>query len=121
MTQKREPGRGSGGFGVVSTFGSLDGWAFAEVDEFLSTYADLLRKSITAGGYRRYQFRDGSELWIRPDGQIIRIPFTMYDAEGKPIKGLRISVTTGKMMRSAAWHNLPRDEHEWVVTNDNTN
>ena len=121
MTQKRSPAKGAGGFGTASTFGSLDGWTLAEADEYLSNHPDLKRTSITEHGYRLYQFKDGSELWIRPDGEILRVPYKLYDSDGKPLKGLRISVATGKVMYSNVWHNLPRDEHEWVVMNDNTN
>jgi hypothetical protein len=117
---KREPGKGFGGFGTASTFGSLDGWSFADVDEFLSEHPELKRKSETKNGYQYYEFKDRSEVWIRPDGQLIRIPFPMYDSDGQAIKGLRF-VVSGEVMRSGAWHLLPRDEHEWVVIDDSTN
>lgn len=121
MTGKREPTGIPGGFGTVSTFGSLDGWTLAEVDEYLGSHPELERRSITEGGYRRYQFKDGSEVWIRPNGQIIRIPFPIYDADGNPFRGLRIGIASGTVMYSGAWHNLPRNGQEWVVIDDSTN
>lgn len=121
MTSGREPGRGPGGFGVVSTFGSLDGWTFADADEFLTSHAELVNKFVSAGSYFRYLFRDNSELIIRPNGEIIRLPRPMYNSDGTRIKGLRLRITNGELLRSAAWHEMPRDQQEWVVFDDNAN
>lgn len=41
---------------------------------------DLLRRhgfglaSTTPGGYARWRHPDGSHVWIRPDGEIVRVP-----------------------------------------------
>ncbi len=121
VTEQREPAKGPGGFGTASSFGSLDGWAFAEADEYLSGHPELKRKSTTPLGYQRYEFKDRSEIWVRPDGQLIRIPYPLYNADGQRLKGLRLSIVTGKVMHSGAWHMLPRDEHEWVVIDDSAN
>ncbi len=119
--EKRTPAKARGGFGTASTFGSLDGWTLTEADEYLSTHSELKPRSISAGGYQRYEFKDSSELIIRPSGQIIRLPYLLYSADGSRIKGMRHNIVTGQIIRSEAWHRLPRDEQEWVVLDDNSN
>jgi hypothetical protein len=121
VTDKRDPGKGSGGFGTASTFGSLDGWSFAEANDYLSGHSELKRLFISEGNYRRYQFNDGSELIIRPTGEIIRLPRRMYNADGSRIFGKRLNIATGEIIWSSEWHTIPRDEQERVVVDDITN
>ena len=37
------------------------------------------------GGYTQYKFADGSEVWIRPNGEVVRVP-----APGTAPAGTRI-------------------------------
>lgn len=77
----RQPGPGQGKHGLVSTFGSLHGMSRMEADEFLCTL----------GGYTRYKFPDSSEVWIRPNGEVVRIPQRAYDRQGQRInRGTRL-------------------------------
>ncbi len=77
----RQPGPGQGKHGLASTFGSLHGMSRLETDEFLRTLGAEVR--ITAGGYTRYKFPDGSEMWIRPNGEVVRLPRREYDRQGQ--------------------------------------
>ena len=85
----RQPGPGQGQHGLASTFGSLHGMSRMEVDEFLRTLGAEVR--ITAGGYTRYRFPDSSEVWIRPNGEVVRLPQREYNRQGQRInKGARL-------------------------------
>ena len=52
-----------------------------EVDEFLRTLGAEAR--MTTGGYTRYKFPDSSEVWIRPNGEVVRLPLREYDPRGQ--------------------------------------
>jgi hypothetical protein len=52
-----------------------------EADEFLRTLGAEVR--MTAGGYTRYKFPDSSEVWICPNGEVVRIPQRAYDRQGQ--------------------------------------
>ncbi len=39
--------------------------------------------STTGGGYERYDHPDGSRLWFRPDGEVIRLGPRIRPASGK--------------------------------------
>jgi hypothetical protein len=67
----RRPGPGQGKHGIASTFGSLRGMSRVEADVFLRSLGAAIRT--TAGGYTRYTFSDSSEVWIRPNGEVVRI------------------------------------------------
>jgi hypothetical protein len=84
-----QPGPGQGHHGIASTFGSLEGMSRAEADTFLrSLEADV---HTTAGGYTRYKFPDSSEVWIRPNGEVVRLPQREYGPQGQRInKGARL-------------------------------
>jgi len=85
----RQPGPGQGKHGLASTFGSLHEMSRMEVDEFLRTLGAEVR--ITAGGYTRYKFPDSSEVWIRPNGEVVRLPRREYDRQGQRTnKGARL-------------------------------
>jgi len=60
-----------------------------EADKFLRTLGAEVR--ITAGGYIRYRFSDSSEVWIRPDGEVVRLPRREYNRQGQRTnKGTRL-------------------------------
>ncbi len=65
------PGAGQGG--RAGTFGSLNGLSRQEADEFLRSLGPT-RVNTTSGGYTHYRFADASEVVIRPNGEIIRVP-----------------------------------------------
>jgi hypothetical protein len=115
VATSRNPGKGPGGHGTTSDFGSLDGWSLVDSDAFLQSHADLDTTSITSGGYRHYKFKDKSELVIRPNGEIIRLPHAMYNPDGTRVRGLRLNLFTGQLISSLQWHQIPRTEQEWVV------
>ena len=85
----RQPGPGQGNHSIASTFGSLRGMSRMEADEFLRVLGAEVR--VTAGGYTRYKFPDSSEMWIRPNGEVVRLPQREYDAQGQRTnKGMRL-------------------------------
>jgi len=85
----RQPGSGQGKHGLASTFGSLHGMSRMEVDEFLRALGAEAR--LTAGGYTRYKFPDSSEVWIRPNGEVVRLPQREYNRQGQRTnKGARL-------------------------------
>ena len=85
----RRPGPGQGNHGIASTFGSLRGMSRIEADVFLRALRAEVRT--TAGGYVRYQFSDTSEVWIRPNGDVVRLPQREYDPQGQRTnKGMRL-------------------------------
>ena len=44
-----------------------------------------------AGGYTRYTFSDSSEVWIRPNGEVVRLPQREYGPQGQRTnKGRRL-------------------------------
>ena len=60
-----------------------------EADEFLRTLGAEVR--ITAGGYTRYKFPDSSEVWIRPNGEVVRLPQREYNRQRQRTnKGARL-------------------------------
>ncbi len=112
---QRSPEPRSGEYGTVSEFGSVDGWILLEVDAFLIAHPNLRRFHSTLEGYREYVFQDASKLYIRPNGEIIRIPKPMYASDGRKMKGYRYNIYEGKIVRAKKWHEMPRSEQEWVV------
>jgi hypothetical protein len=119
VADRREPGRGPGGYRTASSFASLDGWTRAEADQFLRSHPELRRYSISGSGYYHCVFQDRSEIWIRPNGQVIRLPHRMYNSDGSRIEGYRINIYTGTIISVDQWHELPRSEQEWVRNNGN--
>jgi hypothetical protein len=86
---KTAPGSGAGGNGTASEFGDMTGMSRTAADAFLRSRGASV--STTAGGYTRYKFPDRSEVWIRPDGEVVRIPAPQYGADGRRInKGARL-------------------------------
>jgi hypothetical protein len=61
----------------------------SDVDVFLRSLGAEVRT--TAGGYTRYTFSDSSEVWIRPNGEVVRLPQRTYDPQGQRTnKGMRL-------------------------------
>ena len=85
----RRPGPGQGNHGIASTFGSLRGMSRVEADVFLRSLGAEGRT--TAGGYTRYTFSDSSEVWLRPNGEVVRLPQREYDSQGQRTnRGMRL-------------------------------
>jgi len=60
-----------------------------EADVFLRSLGAEVRT--TAGGYTRYTFSDSSEVWLRPNGEVVWLPQRAYDSQGQRInKGMRL-------------------------------
>jgi hypothetical protein len=79
----------SPGCGFAGEVENLTGKTFEEADNLLRPKAS--RVSTTAGGYTHYQFPDGSEIWIRPDGEVIRLAAPRYGPDGARInRGQRL-------------------------------
>ena len=78
-----------GNHGIASTFGSLRGMSRVEADVFLRSLGAEVRT--TAGRYTRHTFSDESEVWLRPNGEVVGLPQREYDAQGQRInKGMRL-------------------------------
>jgi hypothetical protein len=77
----RRPGSGQGNYSIASTFGSLRGMSRVEADAFLRSLGAEVR--MTVGGYTRYTFLESSGVWIRPNGEIVRLPQRQYDPQGQ--------------------------------------
>jgi hypothetical protein len=60
-----------------------------EADQFLCSLGAEVRT--TAGEYTRYKFPDTSEVWIRPNGEVVRLPRRAYGPQGQRINtGMRL-------------------------------
>src|SRR5262244_664829 len=85
----RRPGPGQGNHGIASTFGSPRGLSRVEAEVFLRSLGAEVRT--TAGGYTRYTFSGSSEVWLSPNGEVVRLPQREYDAQGQRTnKGMRL-------------------------------
>ena len=83
------PGSGQGNHGIASTFGSPRGMSRVEADVFLRSLGVEVRT--TASGYTRYTFSGSSEVWLRPNGEVVRLPQRAYYSQGQRInKGMRL-------------------------------
>jgi hypothetical protein len=78
------PGKGSGSLGTASQIGDLSGLTRAEIDAFMNAMGAT--KKVTAGGYTHYYFPGGSQVFIRPNGQVGRVAAPVYD----PVTGQQI-------------------------------
>jgi len=84
------PSQGVGGNGTASEFGDLTGMTRPEVDEFLKDLGANVKT--TSGGYAEYIFADGSRVYIRSDGEVVRTPAPKYGPDGRRInKGWRLN------------------------------
>lgn len=85
----KQPGPGVGGKGTASEFGSMQGMSRSDADAFLRSRGAEVRT--TEGGYTRYRFPDKSEVWLRPNGEVVRLPKPEYAPSGARInKGVRL-------------------------------
>lgn len=83
------PEPGVGGNGIASEFGDMSGMSRADADAFLSSLGATVKT--TAGGYTQYKLPDRSEVWIRPDGEVVRTPAPKYGSDNKRInRGFRL-------------------------------
>jgi hypothetical protein len=83
------PSQGVGGNGIASEFGDLTGMTRQEADDFLRGLGAKVKT--TQGCYIEYSFADKSQVHIRPDGEVVRIPAPEYGRDGRRInKGLRL-------------------------------
>ena len=106
----RRPGPGQGNHGIASTFGSLRGMSRVGTDVFLRSLGAEVRT--TAGGYIRYTFSDSYEVWLRPNGEVVRLPQRESDFQGQRTnRGMRLDEngvltalhTTGERMEDQPW------------------
>lgn len=67
---------------AVKTVQDLTGLTGPEAEELLEDAGFFFRKE-TAGGYLRYIHADGSQMWIRPDGEVIRLGPKVKGKSGK--------------------------------------
>jgi hypothetical protein len=68
----------------------LTGKTRPEADKAL-TDAGFKHTGTSAGGYENYQHPDGSRVYIRPNGEVIRTPPPEYAADGsRSNKGARV-------------------------------
>ena len=94
--------RGGSPYGTAGAVDNLKGASRKEADVMLRA-ENPTRVHTTAGGYTEYRFADGSSVWIRPDGEVIRVP-----APGTAGPGFRVGPdgnltnqhSTGEMLRN---------------------
>ncbi|MCC5643979.1 hypothetical protein LC607_13685 [Nostoc sp. CHAB 5824] len=92
------PEPGVGGNGTASKFGDMTGISQADADAFLRSLGATVKT--TADGYTQYKFPDRSEVWIRPDGEVVRTPAPKYGSDGSRInRGLRLN-KDGNLLRT---------------------
>lgn len=85
----KQPGPGAGGSGTASDFGSLRGMSRADAETYLRSLGAEVKT--TQGGYTHFRFQDKSEVVIRPDGEVIRLPKPLYGPDGaRTNKGARL-------------------------------
>ena len=59
------------------------------VDDFLRSLDAEIHTTVC--GYTRYKFPDSSEVWTRPNGEVVRLPRREYGPQGQRInKGERL-------------------------------
>lgn len=71
-------------YGTAAAIPNLRGMSRSEVDSILRAN-NPTKVHVTQGGYSQYQFGDGSAVWIRPYGEVIRVP-----APGTAPRGSRV-------------------------------
>jgi len=92
------PEPGIGGNGTASEFGDMTGMSQADADAFLRSLGATVKT--TPDGYTQYKFPDRSEVWIRPDGEVVRTPAPKYGPDGSRInRGLRLN-KDGSLLRT---------------------
>jgi len=66
---------------IAGEIENLNGKTREQADELLRSRGAT--KKVTAGGYVHYKFPDKSEIVIRPDGRVVRIPAPEYGPNGE--------------------------------------
>jgi RHS repeat-associated protein len=66
---------------AVQTLRDLTGKSQAEVSDILSK-AGFKYVKTTKGGYRYYTHSDGSQIWIGPNGRIVRLGARVWNSDG---------------------------------------
>lgn len=95
MRQEGAPSR----FGIAAEIEDLDGKPRTEADALLRARGPV-RVSATAYGYTHYIFSDTSEIWIRGDGEVVRLPRREYNPNGsRSNAGTRYDPYTGRVVR----------------------
>jgi len=87
--------------GIAGEIENLNGKTRAEADALLRSRGATVRTS--AGGYKRYLFPDGSEIWIRssPDNEVIRLEAPQYGPNGaRTNRGQRLGPNGERLPRS---------------------
>jgi RHS repeat-associated protein len=95
------PSFGGGEYGVASNIPSLNGMSREDADAALRQQSPT-KVHTTTGGYKQYKFADGSQIWIRPDGEIVRVPAPGTAPAGSrigPDGDLTSSHSTGERLR----------------------
>jgi len=86
-------------FGIASEIPNLSGKARSAADELLRSRGATVKTS--QGGYAEYKFADKSEVYIRPDGEVIRTAAPQYGPDGARInKGQRLDQNGVPLPRS---------------------
>ncbi len=79
----------NGCFGIAGTINNLNGQTFEKPDQLLRQEAR--RVSTSANGNTHYHFLDRLEIYIRPDGEVIRMAAPEYGPTGaRTNKGQRL-------------------------------
>jgi hypothetical protein len=68
-----ESGASRGAYGTASRIKNLNGLSREEADAALKA-ENPVKVHTTSGGYKQYKFDDGSTVWIRPNGEVVRVP-----------------------------------------------
>jgi hypothetical protein len=89
--------------GMAAAIPDLSGKTRAEADALLRSEGATVKT--TSGGYTHYVFPDRSEIWIRPDGEVIRLEAPRYGPTGARInKRQRLGPNGELLPRSPASH-----------------
>jgi hypothetical protein len=88
---------------MAAAIPDLSGKTRAEADALLRSQGATVKT--TGGGYTHYIFPDRSEIWIRPDGEVIRLEAPRYGPTGVRInKGQRLGPNGELLPRTPASH-----------------
>ncbi|WP_216905939.1 PASTA domain-containing protein [Nocardia noduli] len=71
-TANPQPGESAATSSAAAKVPNLQGKTLDEAERAIENQG-FTQKGETTGGYRRYVHSDGSQVWIRPDGEVIRL------------------------------------------------
>jgi RHS repeat-associated protein len=92
--------RGGSPYGTAGAVGNLKGASRQEADVILRA-ENPTKVHTTAGGYTEYRFADGSSIWLRPNGEVVRVPAPGTAGPGfrvGPDGGITNQHNTGEML-----------------------